>query len=168
MQPSSSLEQITIKVPGPFEGVSELGFSARYPEQSLFAPIRDVPLWIEGPPDPVRRLANRLRLLAEAVTGPYGWTEPVLLTDEVVVMAFKDRSLEGRSLADGAQSSLDYVLNLVRPVVFPFLRDCVQVGRLRLSGVIEMSVHDQDRQIAGLQLRLDDIVATNGDDLLVA
>lgn len=167
MRPSSSLEQITIKVPGPFEGVAELGFSARYPEQSLFAPIRDVPLWIEGPADPVRRLANRLRLLAEAVTGPYGWSDPILLTDEVLVMAFKDRSLEG-SLTDGARSSLDYVLNLVRPVVIPFLRDCVQVGHLRLAGVIEMSVHDQLSQIAEIPLRLDQIVAANGEDLLVA
>lgn len=167
MRPSSSLEEITIKVPGPFEGVAELGFSARYPEQSLFAPIRDVPLWIEGPADPVRRLAHRLRLLAEAVTGPYGWSDPILLTDQVVVMAFKDRSLEG-SLTDGARSSLDYVLNLVRPVVIPFLRDCVEFGHLRLAGVIEMSVHDQNRQIADIQLGLDQIVAANGDDLLVA
>jgi hypothetical protein len=169
MRPSTPLEQITIKVPGPFEGVAELGFSARYPEQSLLAPLRDVPLWIEGPAEPVRRLANRLRLLAESVQGgAYAWTDPILLTDEVVVIAFRDRSLAGRGLADGATSSLDYVLNLVRPVVFPFLRDCVEIGHLRLAALIGMTVHDQGRQIAELELRLDQIVAANGDDLLVA
>src|SRR5205085_4591765 len=64
MRHHSSADEITIKVPGPFAGVAELGFSARYPEQSLLQPLRDVPLWIEGPPDPMRRLADRLRMLA--------------------------------------------------------------------------------------------------------
>ena len=166
MQPSNPLEQISIKVPGPFEGVADLGFSARYPEQSLFQPLRDVPLWIEGPAQPLRRLAARLRLMHESRETPYAWTHPIMLTDEVVVFAFRDRSLETHGLADGAASSLDYVLNLVRPVVFPFLQDCVAFGHLRLSERIEMSVQASSQPIAELTLTLDQIVSANGDDLL--
>ena len=166
MRPGNHLEQFSIKVPNPFEGVADLGFSARYPEQSLFQPLRDVPLWIEGPAQPLRRLASRLRLLHESRDTPYAWSDPIMLTDEVVVIAFRDRSLESRHLADGAATSLDYVLNLVRPVVFPFLHDCVAFGRLRLSERIEMSVHASSRPIAALTLTLDQIVTANGDDLL--
>ena len=90
------MAEITIKVPGPFAGVVDLGFSARYPEQSLLQPIRDVPLWIEGPAEPMRRLGARLRMLATLVQAAYGWTHPVVLSDEVVVMAFQDRSGDGR------------------------------------------------------------------------
>ena len=70
---------------------------------------------------------------------------------------------------NGAASSLDYVLNLVRPVVFPFLQDCVELGHLRLAEVIDMSVHDpQARVIAEITLRLEQIVEANGEDLLTA
>ena len=130
MRQWKTLDDITIKVPSPFAGVDDLGFSARYPDQSPFVPLRDVPLWIEGPPDPMRRLSSRLRMLAELVGSAYGWTQPVALTDEVVVMAFQDRSSDGRTLADGADGAIDYLINLVRPVVFPFLQDCAQVARL--------------------------------------
>jgi hypothetical protein len=165
MGSGNRLEEITIKVPSPFAGVTDLGFSARYPEQSLFAPLRDVPLWIEGPADAMRRLAGRLRMLALAVNDAHGWTAPIMLTDEVAVIAFQDRS--GSSvLADGARSSLDYVLNLVRPVVFPFLQDCAQVAHLRLAQRIDMSVRDAEREIAELSLRLEQIVVQNGDDSL--
>src|ERR1051326_9212069 len=86
-----SLDEITIKVPGPFAGVAELGFSARYPEQSLFKPLRDVPLWIEGPPEPMRRLAARLKMLATLVQTANCWTQPVSLTGEVGGVAFQDQ-----------------------------------------------------------------------------
>ena len=33
MRPGDATEPLTIKVPGPFAGVADLGFSARYPEQ---------------------------------------------------------------------------------------------------------------------------------------
>src|SRR5215472_18947592 len=99
MRHRGSIGEITIRVPGPFAGVAELGFSARYPEQSLFLPLRDVPLWIEGPADPMRRLADRLRMLAALVQAAHGWTTPVALTDEVLVMAFQDRSGD-RRIAD--------------------------------------------------------------------
>jgi hypothetical protein len=164
---SDRLAEITIKVPSPFEGVDGLGFSARYPEQSLLGPLRDVPLWIEGPAEPTRRLANRLRLLHQRPEGPFAWTEPILLTDEVVVIAFRDRSLEA-ALSEGPSSSLNYVLNLVRPVVFPFLSDCAEVAHIRLSEQIEMSVQEAGREIAELMLRVEQIVAANGEDLLSA
>jgi hypothetical protein len=167
MRQPNALDEITIKVPAPFAGVAELGFSARYPEQSLFKPLRDVPLWIEGPAGPMRRLADRLRMLAALVQAAHGWTPPVALTDEVLVMAFQDRSGEGRRLADPS-GVLDYVANLVRPVVFPFLHDCAHVAHLRLTDRIEMRVRHADREVAELSIRWDQIVPANGEDLLSA
>lgn len=167
MRHPGSTHELTIKVPGPFAGVAELGFSARYPEQSLFHPLRDVPLWIEGPAEPMRRLAARLRMLASLVQAAHCWTQPVSLTDEVVVIAFQDRSGEGRRLADPG-GAVDYLVNLVRPVVFPFLQDCAQVARLRLTDRIEMRVRQAEREVAELAMRWDQIVPTNGEDLLSA
>jgi hypothetical protein len=161
------MDEITIKVPGPFAGVADLGFSARYPPHSFLQPLREVPLWIEGPAEPMRRLADRLRMLATLVQAAHGWTHPVVLTDEVVVMAFRDRSGEGRTLIDAA-GALDYLLNLVRPVVFPFLQDCAQVAHLRLTERIDLSVRKADRPVAELTLRWDQIVPANGNDLLCA
>ena len=167
MRPRSSADEIVIKVPGPFEGVAELGLSARCPEQSLFQPLRDVPLWIEGPPEPMRRLAARLRMLASLVQAAHGWTPPVALTDEVVVMAFQDRSGGDGRLVDPS-GAIDYLMNLVRPVVFPFLRDCAQVAHLRLTERIEMRVRHADRDVADLAVRWDQIVSANGEDTLSA
>jgi hypothetical protein len=162
------MHEITIKVPGPFAGVADLGFSARYPQQSLLAPLLDVPLWIEGPADPMRKLAARLRMLASLVEAAHGWTQPVSLTDEVVVMSFQDRSGRGRRLQDGAAGALDYVMNLVRPVVFPFLQDCARVADLRLTDRIDMRLRNADHEIAELAVRWDQIVEANGQDLLSA
>jgi len=165
---AESLNEITIKVPAPFAGVSDLGFTAQYAAQHRFEPQRDVPLLIEGPASPLERLANRLRMLRQGASGPYEWSDPIMLSDQVVVIAFRDRSLGTGDgiLADGARSSLDYVFNLVRPVVFPFLQDCAKLAQLRLSERIEMRVSGRVRQIAELQLRLEQIVQPNGDDLL--
>ncbi|HEX6350040.1 MAG TPA: hypothetical protein VF160_11705 [Candidatus Dormibacteraeota bacterium] len=168
MRPPQPLCELTIKVPGPFEGVDELGFSARYPEQGRFAPLRDVPLWIEGPAQPLRRLHHRLRMLHEAIDGPYAWTDPVQLAEEVVIVAFRDRSLEPRSPEDYAQASLDLMLNLVRPVVFPFLADCARVAHLRLANRIEMTVEAADWPVAHFAMRVGQIVPENGFDLLGA
>ena len=168
MRPPQPLCELTIKVPGPFEGVDDLGFSARYPAQGRFAPLRDVPLWIEGPAHPLRRLHNRLRLLHEAIDGPYAWTDPVQLADEVVIVAFHDRSLEPRAAEDFAQASLDFVLNLVRPVVFPFLSDCARVAHLRLADRIDMTVEAADWPVARFSMRVGQIVPENGFDLLGA
>jgi len=168
MEPSPHLAEITIKVPGPFAGVSDLGFSARYPRQSFIEPLRDVPLWIEGPAGPMRRLATRLQMLASQVQSAHGWTDPVMLTDEVAVMAFQDRSAIGQASIGGPVAALDYVLNLVRPVVFPFLHDCAEVAHLRLTERIDLIVHQADRAVADLTLRWDQVVHANGEDLLSA
>ena len=168
MRQHGSIDEIVIKVPGPFAGVAELGFSARCPEQSLLQPLRDVPLWIEGPAVPMRRLADRLQMLASLVEEAHSWTPPVALTDEVFVMAFRDRSGVGRRPLGDATGLVDYIANLVRPVVFPFLRDCAQVAHLRLTDRIEMSLRQADRQVAELAFRWDQIVPANGEDLLLS
>jgi len=160
------LSEVTIKVPGPFAGISDLGFTAQYRSQAFQEPLRDVPLLIEGPPPPMRRLAELLRLLRGIEGSAYAWSDPVILSDEVVVLAFRDRSLSSQTLSDGEPVHAAYVLNLVRPVVFTFLRDCAQTARLRLADVIEMRVSNGTASVADLALPLDDIVRSNGDRLL--
>ncbi len=164
MRPDNTSE-LTIRVPGPFAGVDDLGFSARYPEQNLFEPLRDVPLWIEGPPPPMRRLLHHLRLLHEGTGGGYAWTDPVQLADEVLVVAFRDLSAK-QPLSESARAFSDYFLNLVRPVVFPFLADCATVAHLRLADRIEVAVEAAGWPVARFRLRVSQIVAENGFDLL--
>jgi hypothetical protein len=156
---------MTIKVPAPFAGISDLGFTAQYRAQQFNERQRDVPLLIEGPGSPMRRLAELLRLLSGAASSAYAWSEPVMLSDEVVVLAFRDRVAPGETLSDGARAA-DYVLNLVRPVVFTFLRDCAMIADLRLSEVIEMRVSAEKKSVAELTLNLGDIVQPNGERLL--
>jgi hypothetical protein len=163
---SQHLGEMTIKVPAPFAGISDLGFTAQYRPQHLHEPLRDVPLLIEGPGAPMRRLAELLQLLREADSSAYAWSDPVMLSDEVVVLAFRDRSLSGESLSDGAPAAAKYVLNLVRPVVFAFLHDCVVVAQLRLSEVIEMRVSAEHAAAVDFSLPVEDIVRSNGDRLL--
>ncbi len=160
------MQEMTIKVPAPFAGISDLGFTTQYPRAEPFKEPRDVPLLIEGPASALRRLADRLRLLREGSAAGHTWSDPIMLSDEVVVMAFRDRSLEGRVLSDGARASHDYVFNLVRPVAFPFLQDCAQIADLRLSERIEMRVSTRDQTIE-LAVRLDQIVEQNGKVLLI-
>jgi hypothetical protein len=159
------LSELTIKVPAPFAGITDLGFTAQYRAQTFNEPQRDVPLLFEGPEPPMRRLAEMLQLLSGAQSSSYAWTDPVMLSDEVVVLAFRDRSVAGQTLSDGAQIA-DYVMNLVRPVVFTFLHDCAVVAHLRLSDVIEMRVSDERKSIAEFALPLEDIVRPNGERLL--
>jgi hypothetical protein len=167
MRPSNQpLSEVTIRVPGPFAGIADLGFTAQYRSQNFQEPLRDVPLLIEGPPPPMRRLAELLRLLGGIEGSAYAWTEPVMLSDEVVVLAFRDRSLSGQAMSDGEPAHTSYVLNLVKPVVFTFLRDCAEVARLRLADVIEMRVSARSAQVADIVMPLDDIVRSNGDRLL--
>jgi len=160
------LGEMTIKVPAPFAGISDLGFTAQYRAQNLSEPLRDVPLLIEGPRPPIRRLAELLQLLRHAEASGYAWSDPVMLSDEVVVLAFRDRSLTGQTLSDGAQASASYVLNLVRPVVFAFLKDCAGIAHLRLSDVIEMRVSADGAPNWEVAMPLTDIVEPNGDRLL--
>lgn len=159
------LAEMTIKVPAPFAGISDLGFTAQYRAQVFNEPQRDIPLVIEGPQPPMKRLAELLRLLRDAGGSSYTWSDPVMLTDEVAVLAFRDRSISGESVTDGVRAA-DYVINLVRPVVFTFLRDCAVIAHLRLSDVIEMRVSTERKSVAELTLPLDDIVRPNGERLL--
>jgi hypothetical protein len=160
------LSEMTIKVPAPFAGISDLGFTAQYRAQNLNEPLRDIPLLFEGPRPPMRRLAELLQLLRNTEAGGYAWSDPVMLSDEVVVLAFRDRSLSGQTLSDGAQASANYVLNLVRPVVFAFLKDCAGVAHLRLSDVIEMRVSTEGAPTWEVAMPVADIVEPNGDRLL--
>ena len=165
MRPTPHLGEMTIKVPAPFAGISDLGFTARYRAQHFNEPQRDVPLLFEGPEPPMRRLAEVLRQLSETHSTTYAWTNPVMLSDEVVILAFRDRSVDGLTLSDGARIA-DYVLNLVRPVVFTFLHDCAAVAHLRLAEKIEMRVSAERRSVAEFALPLQDIVRPNGERLL--
>ncbi len=161
----SQLGEISIKVPAPFAGIADLGFTAQYRAQTFNEPQRDVPLLFEGPEPPMRKLADVLELLSSAEGQSYAWTHPVMLSDEVVVLAFRDRSVAEEAPSDGARIK-DYVVNLVQPVVFTFLRDCAVVARLRLSDVIEMRVSADRDTVAELALPLAGIVQPNGDRLL--
>ncbi len=162
-----SLPSLTLRVPAPFSGVEELGFSARYPEQGLLAPLRDVPVWIEGPAQPMARLKHRLQMLAKASAPDHGWRDPVPLSDEVVIIAFHGGEPPARE-GPLVRPEPNYLLNLVRPVVFPFLRDCAEVAHLRLSEWIEVGVLNSEETLAELRLKLADITSSNGEDLLVA
>ena len=156
------LREISIKVPGPFAGISDLGFTTQYRPQDFNQPQRDVPLVIEGPRPPIRRLAELLQLLSDNECPSYSWSDPILVSDEVVLLAFRDRSLQ----SDGTPAMADYVLNMVRPVVFPFLRDCALIAHLRLADRIEMRVTTDRETLAAIALPLGEIVPSNGDRLL--
>jgi hypothetical protein len=159
------LGEMTIKVPAPFAGISDLGFTAQYRAQQFNEPQRDVPFLIEGPHPPMQRLAELLQLLTGSGSQTYEWSDPVMLSDEVVVLAFRDRVAKGGMFSDGARAA-EYAMNLVCPVVFTFLRDCAMIAHLRLSEVIEMRVSAEQKSVAELSLPLEDIVQPNGERLL--
>ena len=150
---------MTIKVPAPFAGVNDLGFTAQYRAQDFNERQRDVPLLFEGPQSPLRRLTEMLQLLSESASNTYSWTDPVMLSDEVVILAFRDRSIADGTIAD-------YFMNLMRPVVFTFLRDCATVAHLRLSDVIEMRITSDRKAVAEFAMPLRKIVQPNGERLL--
>jgi hypothetical protein len=160
MRPAPHLGEMSIKVPAPFAGISDLGFTAQYRAQTFNERQRDVPLLFEGPQSPLRRLTEMLQLLSESGSSTYTWTDPVMLSDEVVIFAFRDRS------AATAASLSDYFVNLLRPVVFTFLHDCAVVAHLRLSDVIEMRVSAERKSVAEFALPLQKIVQPNGERLL--
>lgn len=165
MRPAHNLGELSIKVPAPFAGIYDLGFTAQYRAQEFNARQRDVPLLFEGPQPPMRRLAEMLQVLSGSGSSTYAWSDPVMLSDEVVILAFRDRSIDGGTLSDGPHIA-DYVLNLVRPVVFTFLHDCAAVAHLRLADRIEMRVSAESKSVAEFTLPLDKIVQPNGERLL--
>jgi hypothetical protein len=166
------MQELVIKVPSPFSGVDDLGFSARYPIQDPHTPLRDVPFIIEGPAEPMSRLVERLLLFADKdhlidASGEdeaYTWTAPVCLTDEVCVLAFRDRSLLGPQ--DDAGAGRSYLWNLVRPLAFTFLRDCVRLGQLRLTDRIAVVVDAGHPPLVDLELERAAISIDNGHMLL--
>jgi hypothetical protein len=169
------MDELVIKVPSPFSGVSDVGFSARYPAQAWNERLRDVPFIVEGPPLPMRRLVERLTLFAAkdsliTATGDdeaYSWTAPVQLTDEVCVLAFRDQSLRDLS-GDEAQAGRQYIWNLVRPLAFTFLRDCVRLGGLRLADSIAVVLDVGRPPLVDLELQRTAISVENGTLLLAA
>ena len=168
------MDELVIKVPAPFSGVGDLGFSARYPAQPWNERLRDVPFIIEGPPLPMRRLVDRLALFSdkERLVGAgdgeaYSWTSPVQLTDEVCVLAFRDHSLAVQVGGDGA-AERQFIWNLVRPLAFTFLRDCVRIGGVCLAESIALVVDAGRPPLVDLELRRSAITAENGTLLLAA
>jgi hypothetical protein len=165
------LQELVIKVPAPFAGHADIGFSTRYPAQPAQAPLRDVPFIIEGPPAPMRLLQGRLELfrkkrslIPDAPGEAYSWTDLIPLSDELFILAFRDESLADRS--DDAASERRYLVNLVRPLVFPFLKDCVRIGELALQDTIMLALLDDTRVMAELELQRADIVPRNGSIVL--
>jgi hypothetical protein len=165
------LQELVIKVPAPFAGQADIGFSTRYPAQPAQAPLRDVPFIIEGPPAPMRLLQARLELfrkkrslIPDAPGEAYSWTDLIPLSDELFILAFRDESLSGS--ADDAAWERRYIVNLVRPLVFPFLKDCVRIGEIALRDTITLALLDDTRVMAELELQRADIVSRNGSIVL--
>jgi hypothetical protein len=165
------LQELVIKVPAPFEGRADIGFSTRYPAQPVPAPLKDVPFIIEGPPGPMRQLQSRLELfrqkrslIPDAPGEAYSWTDLIPLSDEVFILAFRDESLADPG--HDPESEHRYIANLIQPLVFPFLKDCVRIGELALRDQIVLAVFDQTRVMAELELRRAQIVPRNGSIVL--
>jgi hypothetical protein len=163
------LQELVIKVPAPFAGSVDVGFSTRYPAQPSQAPLKDVPFIIEGPPRPMRLLQTRLQLfrqkralIPDAPGEAYSWTDLIPLNDELFILAFRDESL----LADDPQAETRYIVNLIRPLVFPFLKDCVRIGELALRDSIELAVYHDSTVLAELELHRNQIIAANGSIML--
>ncbi len=160
---------VALTVPSPFLGVDTVGFSVRYPVASGPGEIpADVPIIVEGDADRMRALAERLRLFPQrewfvdmaAVGEAYTWTDPIALSDEVLVIAFRDRS---RGLGQPVlETWRNHLLNTLVPLAFPFLRDCVRIGQLRLSSEIEVAIRPEGRPTVAFTLPWHDIVPTNG------
>ncbi len=174
------MDELVIKVPAPFSGIEDLGFSTRYPAQDRSEPLRDIPLFVEGPAGPMHILVERLALFSDKdrIVGTladddlYSWTAPVQLTDQVCILAFQDRSLRGgESLlepSEAAQAVRGYIWNLVRPMAFTFLRDCVRIGGLRLSERIAVVIDTGHMPSVDIELQRSSITPENGSRLLFA
>jgi hypothetical protein len=171
------MQELVIKVPAPFAGIEDLGFSARYPEQARSEPLRDVPFFVEGPPKPMHVLVERLSLFAakDSIIDAHGddeaysWTPPIQLSDEVCVIAFRDRSVRTDAVAEPADSTglvRAYVWNLVRPLAFTFLRDCVRIGGLRLAERIFVVLDTGHPPPVDLEMGRAAITPVNGELLL--
>ena len=156
------MEELVIKVPAPFAGTQDVGFSTRYPEQALNEPLRDVAFFIEGHPDLVAKLWPRLGVfpeLSRRAGQGYLWTDPIMLSDELLVIAYRDRSAE---MIEPSEVARRYFANLIQPLVIPFLRDCVDLANLRLADDIALTMTRDDEVLAEFQLRLAQLLPGNG------
>jgi hypothetical protein len=162
------MEELVIKVPAPFAGTQDVGFSTRYPEQVFNEPLRDVAFFVEGHPDLMARLWPRLESFPaksrKAAEG-YLWTDPIMLSDELLVIAYRDRSAE---VAEPNASARQYFTNLIQPLVIPFLRDCVRLANLRLADDIVLRMTRDEEVLAEFDLRLAQLVPGNGTLTLAA
>lgn len=157
-----------IKVPSPFWGVDAVGFSARYPLRPDGA--REVPFFVEGEADLMAGLGRLLRLFSkreqfvdcERLGEAYSWSDPISLSDEVVVMAFRDLSMEAGT-RDPVLAVRNRLANQLVPMAFPFLRDCVRVARLRLSTTISVLISADRLTDIELAVPLEQIGVGNGD-----
>lgn len=162
------MEELVIKVPAPFAGTDNVGFSTRYPEQQPGEPLRDVSFFIEGDPELVARLWPRLEAFpvgSRRAGEGYLWTDPIMISDELLVIAYRDRSME---LKEATASAHRYFINLVQPLVIPFLRDCVRIGNLRLADDIPLRLIRDEDTLAELSLRLSELMPRNGTLTLAA
>ncbi|HVC23045.1 MAG TPA: hypothetical protein VNH82_06425 [Candidatus Dormibacteraeota bacterium] len=164
-----------IKVPNPFWGVETVGFSVRYPSQPEARGLPDIPFFVEGDAQSLASLEQPLRLFpqreryvdCDGLGEAYSWTDPIKLTDEVTVMAFRDRSLE-HTAPDPGRALLNRLSNQLVLLAFPFLRDCVRVAGLRLSSRISVKVRSESMPEIDLSLPLADIVEGNGSRELLS
>src|SRR5258708_34538431 len=103
-------------------------------------------------------------LIPDAPGEAYSWTDLIPLNDELFILAFRDESLT--DALDDVDSEYRYIVNLVRPLVFPFLKDCVRIGELALRDNIVLAVLANSRVTAELELRRAQLVPRNGSQRL--
>jgi len=160
------MQELVIKVPAPFAGTDAVGFSTRYPEQGIDEPLRDVTFFVEGRPDLLALLwpcLERFPAQSRRAGRGYLWTDPVQLSDELLVMAYRDRSAE---LVEPVEAAHRYFTNMVQPLVIPFLRDCVDVADLRLADDIVLTMVRDEGVLAEVALRLGQLLPRNGSRTL--
>ncbi len=161
--------ELWIKVPNPFWGVETVGFSVRCPAPVDQGPLPDIPFFVEGEAELMAPLGARLRLFPQRdrfvdcsnLGEAYSWTDPINLTDEVIVLAFRDRSLS-QVEPDPVAAVRNRLANQLVPLAFPFLRDCVRVAGLRLTPTISVRISARPQPDVELELPLENIVQGNG------
>ena len=75
------------------------------------------------------------------------------------MIGYRDRSAE---LEEPTAVAHRYFVNLIQPLVIPFLRDCVRIANLRLADDIPLRMIRDDFVLAECSLRLDQVVDQNG------
>jgi hypothetical protein len=83
------------------------------------------------------------------------------------VLAFRDHSLRDAD-DDDARAGRQYMWNLLRPLAFTFLRDCVRLGGLRLNDRIAVVLDAGRPPVVDLELQRSSISVENGTLLLAA